>query len=712
MKKATSSPSTPAVLRNRAEQQLIKRKPKGSQAKIDADSQRLFQELQIHQIELEMQNEELKQAKADVEEGLERFTDLYDFAPVGYFTFSADGTIRQVNLTGSFLVGIDRSKLVGRRFGLLLPPRMRSVFSEFLGQVFATHAKQSGEFEIMRLNLPPLIVTIEARCQTEGLQCHAVVVDITERKQAEDKVLVSEIRYRRLFEAAHDGVLLLDPATRKITDANPFMTKLLGYRHDMLVGKELFEIGLLKDEAASKEMFRKLKRQRQVRYDNLPLESKSGRHQEVEVVANLYEENGHPVIQCNVRDITKRKQLEDILRRNEALFSALLAQAPFGVYVVDEQLRIIQVNPKALPIFKNIHPLIGRDFAEVHRLLWPRRVSDPIVARFRHTLLTGEPHQELGFAARRRDIGVEEVYEWQIQRVTLPSGEHRVVAFFNNITERTRAEDTRRRLEVMAASNSTLKTEIVRRQILEGALTTSEQHALMLLDQSRVLQRKMRQMSHQVLLAQENQRKEISHELHDKISQVLIGINVQLAIFTRAAAMDPHLVRRTIIPVRRLVEKSVRIVHQFARELRPAMLDELGLIPALRTYIDELPKRKGREIFFSAFSGAEGLENEKRTVLYRVAQEALTNVLKHSEAHDVRVILAKTKGGVSLEVKDDGRAFEVGKLSSARWNNRLGMIGMRERVEMVGGRFTVESAPGEGTTIRAEIPTGKTRAMK
>jgi PAS domain S-box-containing protein len=124
-------------------------------------------------------------------------------------------------------------------------------------------------------------------------------------------VRISEIRYRRLFEAAQDGVLLLDPDTCKITDANPFMTELLSYSHDELVGKELYEIGLLKDEAASVEMFRKLKSEHQVRYEDLPLKSQGGRHQEVEVVANLYDENGRAVIQCNIRDITERKRAEE-----------------------------------------------------------------------------------------------------------------------------------------------------------------------------------------------------------------------------------------------------------------------------------------------------------------------------------------------------------------------------------------------------------------
>jgi PAS domain S-box-containing protein len=138
----------------------------------------------------------------------------------------------------------------------------------------------------------------------------AVMRDITVRKQHEQKLLVSEIRYRRLFETAHDGVLILDPATRKIIDSNPYMTLMLDYSYAQLVGKELFEIGLLKDQDASREMFARLSESKQIRYDNLPLISQSGRHQDVEVVANLYEENGVPVIQCNIRDITERKRAE------------------------------------------------------------------------------------------------------------------------------------------------------------------------------------------------------------------------------------------------------------------------------------------------------------------------------------------------------------------------------------------------------------------
>jgi PAS domain S-box-containing protein len=124
----------------------------------------------------------------------------------------------------------------------------------------------------------------------------------------------SELRYRRLFEAAHDGILIVDPVTRKIIDANPFMERFLGYTHKEYIGKELFEIGLLEDEAANRAAYRELEATGYVRYDDLPLLSKSGQHLAVEFVSNIYQEGDQTVIQCNIRDITARKKVERELR--------------------------------------------------------------------------------------------------------------------------------------------------------------------------------------------------------------------------------------------------------------------------------------------------------------------------------------------------------------------------------------------------------------
>src|SRR5437867_10778385 len=142
-----------------------------------------------------------------------------------------------------------------------------------------------------------------------------VKTDIGIRSKAEqEKLQTSEVRYRRLFETAKDGILLLDADTGRITDANPFLQDMLGYSHNELIGKALWEIGPVKDITASQDAMRHLQEKEYVRYENLPLETKAGQQIQVEFVSNVYLVDGWRVIQCNVRDITARKRAEQGMR--------------------------------------------------------------------------------------------------------------------------------------------------------------------------------------------------------------------------------------------------------------------------------------------------------------------------------------------------------------------------------------------------------------
>jgi signal transduction histidine kinase len=256
----------------------------------------------------------------------------------------------------------------------------------------------------------------------------------------------------------------------------------------------------------------------------------------------------------------------------------------------------------------------------------------------------------------------------------------------------------------LASGNRRLEREITRRKAGEAIIRKGKEQYRALLLESQIMQKKLRQLTHQIISAQEEERKEISRELHDEVVQTLVGINVELSALGKGASVGLHTLKAKIARTQRLVENSVNAVHRFARELRPAVLDDLGLIPALHAYNENLAARKKLKIHMTAFGGVEVLGSAKRTVLFRVAQEALTNVARHAHATHVRMSIKEVSGTIRMEINDNGRSFPVEKTLLARNPKRLGLIGMKERVEMVGGSLTIKSLPGTGTTVRAEIP--------
>lgn len=260
------------------------------------------------------------------------------------------------------------------------------------------------------------------------------------------------------------------------------------------------------------------------------------------------------------------------------------------------------------------------------------------------------------------------------------------------------------RAREISTSQRKLTAEIDRRKAVEQDLRKSERQSNRLQRQSLHLQEDLRRLSHGILSTQEAERKRISRELHDLVAQTLTAINVQLANLKKEAEQNARGLRKNITRTQKLVERSVDKVHRFARELRPAVLDDLGLIPALRSFVESFAEDTGLRIHMTACAKVEALTNDLRTVLYRVAQEALTNAARHAHAEKVIVDIRKLPNAVCMRIQDDGRAFDVERLLHSRRTRRMGLLGMRERVEMVGGTFTIESAPGRGTTVAARVP--------
>ena len=397
--------------------------------------------------------------------------------------------------------------------------------------------------------------------------------DIAERKRIEEALKVSEVRYRRLFETAKDGILILDADTGRITDANPYLQDLLGYSRAELLGKTLWEIGPFKDVAASRGAFRRLQPKEYVRYDNLPLETKEHQHKHVEFVSNVYLENGTRVIQCNIRDITPRHHVEQILAN----------------------------------------------------------------------------------ASKELEKRVEE-----------------------------------RTAELLTA-NKLMKKMLDEGKRAEERITKSRE--------------RLRNLSARLQSLLEEERARISREIHDELGQALTALKLDLSLTRRSLASGGHAGQSAKVQeLERTVNRIIRTVRKIATELRPGILDELGVGAAIEWLGKDFRNRTGIRCNVSV-KGVEKISDPVlSTAIFRIVQEALTNVMRHAAASEVKVGLGKVDGTLILEVRDNGIGINERRIFDSK---SLGIIGIRERVHLLGGEAVISGKPGEGTLVGVTIPLGK-----
>ena len=199
------------------------------------------------------------------------------------------------------------------------------------------------------------------------------------------------------------------------------------------------------------------------------------------------------------------------------------------------------------------------------------------------------------------------------------------------------------------------------------------------------------------IAAQETERRRLALELHDETGQELTSILLGLRAVEEAQTDDER--TAAIGEVRALAEQTLQTVRRLAVELRPKALDDFGLVPALERLAESFGERTGMKVEVEAAGLEARLPESVETTLYRVVQEALTNVVKHAQAGHVSIVLARRGSAATAVVEDDGRGFDP-----ASENGGIGLAGMRERLALIGGRLEVESGPGVGTTIVAEAP--------
>jgi PAS domain S-box-containing protein len=342
----------------------------------------------------------------------------------------------------------------------------------------------------------------------------------------------SEMRYRRLFETAPDGILILNADTGQIDDVNPCLINLLGCTREQLLGNKLWEIGPFKDTKASQAAFKELQHETYVRYEDLPLETSAGKSINVEFVSNVYQANGGNVIQCNIRDITERKQAE----------------------------------------------------------------------------------------AKRGECS-----------------------------------------------------------------------------------RKLQMLSRRLVAAQESERRHIARELHDEIGQALTVMQSNLQAMLQSPKADGPTPR--LDEDLKVIQRVLEQVKDISWRLRPSILDDLGLEAALRAYTNRQAAMVKMKVAFHADWLEQRLDPVIETACFRVAQEALTNALRHAHASKVTVDLQTKDDRLLLSVCDDGAGFDVASVRErAVQGASLGLLSMEERAALAGGGLEFQSAPGQGTHVLAWFP--------
>ena len=228
-----------------------------------------------------------------------------------------------------------------------------------------------------------------------------------------------------------------------------------------------------------------------------------------------------------------------------------------------------------------------------------------------------------------------------------------------------------------------------------------------MLDSADQYRERVREVASQALKAAEEERKRISRELHDETAQLLAALLIRIRVVKGAG--DPRALDSLLEEMRREIGQALEGVRRFARGLRPPALDELGLVPAIESHLRSLREISEMELTLSADPSVdEGLSAEAGLAVYRIVQEALSNVLRHSGATRADIRMEREGARLVVRVEDDGRGFSVPTVTAA--GRGLGLFGMGERAAYLGGRVDVSSEPGAGTRVRAEIPVGEAPA--
>ncbi|MEO6709564.1 MAG: ATP-binding protein, partial [Planctomycetota bacterium] len=551
----------------------------------------------------------------------------------------------------------------------------------------------------------PLVGTRTLLCDARRLSCNVnaslvlVLQDVTERKRADDVIRKNERRFHGMLDALPAAVYTTD-AQGCLTYFNATAVALsgrepvLGTDHWCVTWKLFRPDGtpLPKDECP---MAIALQGHHPIRGAEVIAERPDGTRVWIEPFPSpIFDGAGNLVGGINMLvDITERKRAEEVLRRQHEQFRSLIDNVPLGVYLIDQDFRIQQVNPVAMPVFASIPDLIGQDFGDVIHVLWHKDYADEIVRRFRHTLETGEPYSAPERTEQRRDLGVTEYYEWRIERIPLPDGNHGVVCYFRDISA------------------------IVNARVEREMLLESERAARMEAD-------KAARLKDDFLAV-------LSHELRSPLNAILGWTHI-----LKRGTVDPA----HILQSAEVIERNAKLQSQVISDLLDMSRINAGKLRLVAEKVDI------REIVVAAVDSirpaayAKGLalalqvEDTKGFVLgdssrlEQVFANLLSNAIKFTpRGGSLSISLVARAADVEIRVTDTGDGIEAeflpflfdrfrqADLSTARTHGGLGLglALVKQLTELHGGTVEATSAgKDKGATFVVRLPLAVDRSQK
>ena len=429
-----NNPSKENSIRRRAEELLKKKSSKTVSQLSEIESAKLIYELEIHQIELELHNDELRHAWAVAEVANDKYLRLHDLVQLGYFTLSGKGEILELNLIGARLLGKDKRGLENRLFGFFLSEDTKPIFSLFLEKIFQTKSKETCEVKLVTNGESPRYVSLTG-IMTENLeQCMVTADDITERKQDQETLRLSELLYRNLFDKANEGLILLS-MEGKLIEVNNSFAEMHGYTVDELKDIDIKELDVLNDRAfkGRAEVMQRINAGEVVRFE-VEHYHKDGHIVTLSTTASLVNVGGQQFYLAFHQDISERRVAQEALQSSEKRYRTTLESISDAFFSLDNQLRFTYFNKQAeeLLLQKSSDVLGKQIFSEVFK----EAKGSVFEEKYTHALTFKEiPTFETFF-------GIEPYINWYDVRVY--PGTEGIAVFFTVITEKKKADSALR----------------------------------------------------------------------------------------------------------------------------------------------------------------------------------------------------------------------------------------------------------------------------